>query len=114
MRLLPHCSTTRFQYVPYAFSVPAETAVAICGTNSANVGTDAPAFPVWTRVPGATVTGQTNQPLPPIAMPADAGRFRVVVREVEHLPSTTARLVDAVNELTERTVYLDIVSMPIA
>ncbi len=72
-----------------------------------------PAFPAWVRLPGATLTGQTNQPLPPIAVPAGAGRLRVVIREVEDIPSTAAGLVDAVPELTERTVYLDTIPLPL-
>ncbi|SHN37328.1 hypothetical protein [Actinacidiphila paucisporea] len=73
----------------------------------------APAFPAWVRVPGATAAGQTNQPLPPIPVPADGSRLRVVVREAEDLPSTAAGIIDAVHELTERTVYLDEVSLPV-
>jgi hypothetical protein len=74
---------------------------------------NAPAFSAWVRVPGLSAVGQTNQPLPPIAVPDHNGRLRVVVREVEDLPSTATGLVDAVRELTERTVYLDAVTLPI-
>ena len=35
----PHCSTTRFQYEPYARRVPALTAADTTGTYSAKVGT---------------------------------------------------------------------------
>ena len=66
-------------------------------------------FPAWVRVAGATVTGRTNEPLPVLALPTDGGRLRVVVREVEDLPTTLDGAVDSTRELTERTVYLDVV-----
>jgi hypothetical protein len=59
------------------------------------------------------VTGTTGQPLPTLPVPGGPGRLRVVVREAEDLPATGAGLVDAARELAERTVYLDVVPLPV-
>lgn len=71
-----------------------------------------PGFPVWVRVAGASVTRYTNQELPPLTLPSGPRRLRVVVREYEDLGEVGDGLVDAPSELTERTVYLDIVHLP--
>ncbi len=71
-------------------------------------------FPTWLRVPESTVTGRTNEPLPTLAVPAPgSGRLRVVVREVEELAANLGEVVDAARELSERTVYLDVVELPL-
>jgi hypothetical protein len=73
-----------------------------------------PGFPVWTRVTGATVTGTTGQPLPALAVPADPGHLRLVIREVEELtPSIAGTGVSAATELSQRTVYVDVVDLPL-
>ncbi|SCF20193.1 hypothetical protein GA0074695_4293 [Micromonospora viridifaciens] len=70
-------------------------------------------LPAWIRVPGASVTGTTSQPLPVLPVPDSPGRLRVIVRESEDLPANVAGLVNAARELTERTVYLDAVPLPV-
>jgi hypothetical protein len=66
-------------------------------------------------VAGATVTGTTNQALPALAIPADPGHLRLVIREVEELvPSVSATGVSAATELSQRTVYVDTVDLPLA
>ncbi|WP_117208588.1 hypothetical protein [Allorhizocola rhizosphaerae] len=67
----------------------------------------------WTRVPGGSVAGRIGQPLPVLPVPGGAGRLRVVVREAEDLSATGAGLVNAAKELTERTVYIDAVALPV-
>jgi hypothetical protein len=74
-----------------------------------------PGFPAWTRVAGATVTGVTGQSLPSLAVPADPGHLRLVVREVEELtPSLSGTGVSAATELSQRTMYVDVVDLPLA
>ena len=73
-----------------------------------------PAVSHWTKVPGAVAEGTTNQPLSPITLPADAGTLRLVVRKVEQLTGQASGVgVGAAQELTERTVYVDVVDLPV-
>lgn len=75
----------------------------------------APEFPAWVRVDGATVTGKTNEPLPALAPPPAGGeRLRLVVREMEDIDENPDGVVDAARELSARTVYVDVVPLPIA
>lgn len=64
----------------------------------------------WSRVPGAAVSGDLGLALPILPLPT-AGPLRLVVREIEQLDTDpiqpTADPVTA--ELTERTVFLDVV-----
>lgn len=70
-----------------------------------------PPIPVWVRV--AEVTGTTNAPLP-APLPPGGGALRLVVREVEDLiVAASATAVEAARLLTERTVYLDTVELPL-
>jgi hypothetical protein len=77
-----------------------------------SLGAHVPAFPAWVRVPGATVAGTTGAALPPLPLPGGSGRFRIVVRETEDLGPRNDGLVEAADELAERTVYLDVVPLP--
>ncbi len=76
------------------------------------LGLDAPAFPAWTRVAGSTVSGTVGVPLPSVALPADGASLRLVVREVEEMSSNVTALgVDAPDELSDRTVFVDVVEL---
>ena len=77
------------------------------------LGSGVPSFPAWVRVPGGTVTGTTNAPLPTLATPDGPGRLRIVVRETEELGPRTEEILDAASELAERTVYLDVLPLPL-
>jgi hypothetical protein len=78
------------------------------------LGAHLPAFPAWVRVPGVTVAGTTNAALPPLTLPGGSGRFRIVVRETEELGPRDDGFVEASDELAERTVYMDVVPLPLA
>ncbi|WP_153506103.1 hypothetical protein [Cumulibacter manganitolerans] len=78
------------------------------------LGSAAPVFPAWTRVPGAVVSGTTNAPLPVLPLPQTGDRLRVVVRETEDLGPRADELLDAADELAERTVYLDVIPLPLS
>lgn len=71
---------------------------------------------VWHRVPGHSVSGTLNMPLPPLAIPAGEGLLRVVVREIEDIEP--AMEIDGNDllaaELRQRTVFLDVVTLPSA
>jgi hypothetical protein len=71
-----------------------------------------PGFPVWTRIPGATVTAKLNEALPSLPVSAEAGATRLVVREVEELSASSSALgVDAPNEIADRTVFVDVIDL---
>jgi hypothetical protein len=71
-----------------------------------------PGFPVWTRIPGATVTAKLNEALPSLPVPAEPGATRLVVREVEELSASSSALgVDAPNEIADRTVFVDVIDL---
>lgn len=80
----------------------------------ASLTTVAPDFPVWTRVPNAVVSGSTNESLPPLALPETDDPMRVLIREVEDIDGPGNVQLNTAEELTERPVYLDIVSLPLA
>ncbi|WP_405751852.1 hypothetical protein OG232_14835 [Streptomyces sp. NBC_01411] len=81
-------------------------------------------LPAWTRVPGCQVEGTLNEtltPLPPApagpqtgtpSRAPGAGRLRVVVREVESIPADRTDI-DVSVELTERTVFVDAIPLPV-
>ncbi len=75
-------------------------------------GTAPPGVDTWVRVPGASVVGRTNEPLPALPVPADTGHLRVVIREVEDLDAPGG-IVGAARELAEHAVYVDAVDLPI-
>ena len=78
----------------------------------ASLGLGDPGFGAWTRLAGGTVAGVVNEVLPQLALPADAARLRLVVREVEEMHSDASALgVDAPNELVDRTVFVDVVDL---
>lgn len=79
------------------------------------LGPDANGTPGWSRVPGHSARGTLGTPLPAMPLPRDGGLFRVVVREVEQfLPNPAPVGPPAIApELTERTVFLDVVSLPV-
>ena len=78
-----------------------------------SLGAGPPPFPAWVRVPGASVVGQVNAQLPPLVVAGAQGRLRVVVRETEELGPRAEGIVDAAGELSERTVYVDVVALPL-
>jgi hypothetical protein len=60
--------------------------------------------PTWVRVPGASVSGELNTPLPPLPIPQVPGKLRIYVCEVEQLgPSPSG------GELGRRVVFADYV-----
>ncbi|MFG2593175.1 hypothetical protein [Streptomyces sp. NPDC048438] len=73
-----------------------------------------PGFPAWERVAGATVSGHTGEPLPPLTAPAGPGRLRVLVREVEDITPSFGAAVGTTRELADRTVYTAVVPLPLA
>ena len=82
------------------------------GADLTALGLGAPAFPAWTRVAGSTVAGTVNGALPTLALPTDGAPLRVVVREVEEMSSSASALgVDAPDELSARTVFVDVVGL---
>ncbi|MFD5555057.1 hypothetical protein ACFWIA_14625 [Streptomyces sp. NPDC127068] len=71
----------------------------------------APGFPAWVHVPGATVAGRLDEPLPRLAVPP--GRVRLLVREVEEIAPSLEGAVHTGNELSDRTVYVATVPLPV-
>jgi hypothetical protein len=67
-------------------------------------GLDSDPVPSWTRVPGASVSGPLNTPLPPLAIPQISDPLRIYVREVEQLGASPSS-----GELAERVVFADYV-----
>ena len=62
-----------------------------------------PEFPAWVRVAAAAVTSTTNEPLPVLSVPPDAGRavrMRLVVRETEDIDANPDGVVSAAREPT--------------
>jgi hypothetical protein len=81
------------------------------GGDLTSLGLADPGFPAWTRVAASTVVGVVGETLS-LAPPGDGGPFRLVVREVEELPSSASVLgVDAPDELAARTVFVDVVHL---
>jgi hypothetical protein len=73
-----------------------------------------PAFAAWRLVAGSTVAGVVGSALPPVRVPDGAGPLRLVVREVEELHSSPSGVgVDAADELATRTVFVDVVDLPV-
>jgi hypothetical protein len=68
---------------------------------------------MWHRVPGHSVSGTLNAPLPPLPVPAVEGLLRVVVREVEDIdPAVPTDGDDSLSsELRQRTIFLDVVGL---
>jgi hypothetical protein len=64
-------------------------------------------------VPGHSVSGALNAPLPPLPVPSTGGLLRVVVREIEDIdpamPPTGDDSFAAL--LRQRTVFLDVVRL---
>lgn len=71
-------------------------------------GLDSDQAPSWQRVPGASVSGQLNSVLAPLAIPQTGDLLRIYVREVEQLGASPSVLPGA-GELAERVVFADYV-----
>jgi hypothetical protein len=73
-----------------------------------------PDVPSWVRVPGQTTEGTLNTPLPPLLRPEGDASLRVVIREVEQLTPTNqepAASNQIAAELTQRTVFIDVIPL---
>ena len=91
------------------FDGPSE---ATASSDLMSLGVGDPGFGAWMRVPGATVSGLVNQPLQSLTVPGDLGPLRLIVREVEEMRSDASTLgVDAPDEISNRTVFVDLVDL---
>ena len=63
----------------------------------------------WHRVPGLSVSGFVNAPLPPLPVPSGGGQLRVVVREVEDIETAMPLDGSLAAELRQRTVFIDVI-----
>jgi hypothetical protein len=66
--------------------------------------------PAWRAVPGHTVLSDPAGVVSPLPLPAGLGPLRIRVRETERLAGSSDTTVPP--ELRERTVFLDVVTIP--
>jgi hypothetical protein len=74
----------------------------------------APGVPAWEPVPGAVAHGGLGEGMV-LGLPAVAGRLRVRVRDVELVGADAGApvpLTGTPDELSERTVFLDVIAVP--
>jgi hypothetical protein len=92
----------------------APSGVPVDTVDLAALGPDAGGLPAWIRIAGMAVSGELGSPLPILAAPGGAGRFRLVIKEVERFFGDDLGTVvepPAGGDLTEHIVFTDIINL---